>query len=144
MGLKELFEALLVFEEPGKVLVRAHLPGHVATGPEAGVAVAERLPEGVGEIVDHAVDVEPPVHQMVMVGLNDEIRRADLLRRIDPCSREVGLETVDQRAAIEIEAAVVLSQLLANHGRHRRQVARRRTLVDQALMAGWLAHCSRL
>jgi hypothetical protein len=134
---EDLFETALVFDEAGKIFIRAELPCHIAGGPEALVSVGEGLLEGGLEGVNHAVDVEAAaLGEVGPLGREDEAGVAEFAGDVDASGGEAGLHVGDHERAVEVDAADVAAELLPDDGRENCEMARGRALVDKALMAG--------
>jgi len=140
--LDEFFQAPFVFQELGEVLVRAHFPGHVASGPKACVAIVQCLIESTCKGVHHLGNVKLSLDQVILLGGHDQAAFFCFVRDIDSGGSEVGPHAGNHGAAIEVEAPMILFELIEYDRSHRREMPRGSALIDEAMMArgSWFHH----
>src|SRR6185503_9081407 len=133
----ELLKPPFIFKELRQVFGRAEFPGHVACRPKAVVPVSQCCIEGTFERLNHPGNVKFPLPEKVtLIGGKHQARFGDLTLNIDTVSRKLRLHAGDHWTAVEIKAPAILLQLLAQSTCDLGNMARRRTFIDQTLVAG--------
>jgi hypothetical protein len=98
----------------------------------------------LGELVaqqrHHALRIEEPMREMTTIGCHDQRAALSLTRDIDARSREIAADPSHHRGTVQKEAAAILTELLSQRGGERRQLLRRRAVIDEALVSGDLFH----
>lgn len=82
------------------------------------------------------MDVEASVNEVLLFGNQYETAFGGFVGDIDSGGCEVGQESGHHGTGVEVEAPVVIVEFAADGAGEGGQMQRRRSLIDQALMAG--------
>jgi hypothetical protein len=132
----KIFKSHLIFDELPEVYLWSKFPGNISASPESDIPVTQCLLESVLKCGHHSVNVKCLiVAQMAQVrGENQAVFRG-FAGYIDSDLGQMRPKPCYHRFAIEVKAAMFLLKPRLNHRSNHRDVARRRTLVHETLMA---------
>ena len=131
---EQLFEAQLVVEQLRKLVMGSELPRHVARRKQPCVTVSECALHRGFERLDHSIHVEMTVDEMRVV--RDKHKRAtrQLAFDIRPSGVQLRTKAGDHRRTVQVHATRTLVEMQPNRRCDRRQLPRRSSVVDHALV----------
>src|SRR5262245_52852201 len=107
LGTKNLFEERFVFEQAVEVLRRPKFPEHVAAGTESFATVLEGFVHHSAKHVHHLLRFEFAVHEMALVGRQNQGAYLHFAGGIDSMGSQRGIYHPDEFRAADVKATPV-------------------------------------